>query len=131
MVELLLGWMLLGLIPAAIAHARGLPIITWWLYGVLLFPVALVHVFFAKPDSVTIARRVVERKCPACAEVVQPDAKVCKHCHRDLPAPAEPAPPPRPREWRPGNEISIPVMLVVLLLAAAAGGALAWFLAGP
>jgi len=91
MTELLLGWALLGLLPAAIAYVRGLPFITWWLYGVLIWPVALIHVFFAKPGSVTIAVRAQERACPHCAETVRPEANVCKHCGRDLPVPARPA----------------------------------------
>jgi hypothetical protein len=27
------------------------------------------------------------RNCPFCAEEIKPDAKVCRHCERDLPAP--------------------------------------------
>lgn len=28
--------------------------------------------------------QVSSRKCPFCAEPIQPEAKVCKHCNRDL-----------------------------------------------
>jgi hypothetical protein len=31
--EILLGWLLLAVIPAAIAHALRLPVGTWLLYG--------------------------------------------------------------------------------------------------
>jgi len=107
--ELILVSILLGLIPAAIAHARGLPFLTWWLYGALIWPVALIHVFFAKPGSVTIVGRPAPtRTCPFCAEPIRQEAKVCKHCGRDLvtPAPqpgpqtppARSAPPPRRRD---------------------------------
>ena len=87
MTELLLGWMLLAIIPAAIAHTRGLPVGTWFLYGLLLWPVAVVHVFFATPNSVRLAGRPAPppRTCPFCAEVIQSSAIVCKHCRRDLP----------------------------------------------
>lgn len=89
MTELLLGWMLLAVIPAVIAHTRGLPVGVWFLYGVLIWPVALVHVFFATPDSVRIAGNVpAPRRCPFCAETIQAAAIVCKHCQRDLPRPS-------------------------------------------
>jgi hypothetical protein len=86
MVELLLGWMLLAVIPAVVAHARGLPVGTWFLYGFLLWPVAILHVFFATPESVRISGSAPpSRRCPFCAETIQAAAIVCKHCRRDLP----------------------------------------------
>jgi hypothetical protein len=38
---------------------------------------------------VALAIKGQVRKCPFCAELVRPEANVCKHCGRDLPA--EPA----------------------------------------
>lgn len=38
---------LLGLIPAAIAHGKGYSFTGWWLYGTLLFPLALPHAVLA------------------------------------------------------------------------------------
>ena len=84
MVELIITAMVLGLIPAAVATRRGLDFVTWWLYGMLLWPVAVVHVFFATPDSVMIAAQMRPRLCPFCAESIRPAAKVCKHCGRDV-----------------------------------------------
>jgi hypothetical protein len=81
MVEFIIGALVLGLIPGAIAYSRGLPFITGWGYGALIWPVALL---FAKPGSVTIAG---VHTCPFCAKSVLPKAKVCKHCHGDLPEP--------------------------------------------
>ncbi len=39
---------LLGLIPAAIAQSKGRSFVAWWLYGALLFIVALPHSLLIK-----------------------------------------------------------------------------------
>lgn len=85
MTEILFGWLLLAVIPAAIAAARRLPVGTWFLYGLILWPVALMHVFFATRDSVWLSGSApAQRRCPYCANVIQAAAIVCKHCQRDL-----------------------------------------------
>jgi hypothetical protein len=66
----------LGLIPAFIARGKGRPFPLWWLYGALLFIVALIHSLVLKDQSGV--------KCPHCAEFVSREARVCKHCGRDL-----------------------------------------------
>lgn len=40
---------LLGLIPAFIARDKGRDFGTWWIYGALLFVVALPHALLTKP----------------------------------------------------------------------------------
>ena len=44
---------LLGLIPAYIAHRKRWPFVAWWIYGMLLFVIALPHAIFlnANPDK--------------------------------------------------------------------------------
>lgn len=51
--EILIIAVLLGLIPAFIAKGKGRSFVGWWLYGSLLFIVAIVHVLLvsAKPGS--------------------------------------------------------------------------------
>jgi hypothetical protein len=61
-------------IPAAIAQSKGHSFFAWWIYGVLLWIVALIHSTVIAPV----------RKCPYCAEGIKPEAKVCPHCQRDL-----------------------------------------------
>jgi hypothetical protein len=61
---------LLGLIPAAIAQPKGRSFGLWWLYGFLLFIVAL-------PHSLMLGKA---KPCPQCAELVKREAKVCRFC---------------------------------------------------
>lgn len=80
---------LVGLIPAAIARSKGRSFGLWWLYGVLIFIVALPHALMMQPNIKGLdkqAKLTGFRKCPSCAEFVRPDARVCKHCGRDIPA---------------------------------------------
>lgn len=80
---------LLGLIPASVASSKGRSFVGWWIYGALLFIVALPHALMLRNDQAAIDRRAVEsgemRKCPSCAEMVRRDAKICRYCQRELP----------------------------------------------
>ena len=86
---LLIVFGLLGLAVALIARSKGRDTFWWWIYGFGLWIIALPHALLMKPDVAGIEeRRMAEgqRKCPFCAEMVKLDAKVCRHCGRDLPA---------------------------------------------
>jgi len=66
----------LGLIPAFIAKHKGDSFFTFWLFGTLLWIVALPYALFVLKDK--------RRRCDHCAELVRPEARVCPHCQRDL-----------------------------------------------
>src|SRR4051794_24432922 len=92
--EIILVAALLGLIPAAIAKGKGYSFGGWWIYGALLFIVALPHALIMRSNVRGIddrARREGLRQCPFCAEFIRSEAIVCRHCGKDLPAP-QPAP---------------------------------------
>ncbi len=94
MFELLMIAVLLGLIPAVIAQRKGESFVVWWIYGALLFIVALPHALLTKANPKAIESQALQaggKKCPFCAEVIKAEAKACKHCGRDV----EPASAPR------------------------------------
>jgi hypothetical protein len=53
---LLFPAVLIGLLPAAIATSRGYSFGLWWLYGALLFIVALPHALLLKPNTEAVER---------------------------------------------------------------------------
>ncbi|HIJ97339.1 MAG TPA: zinc ribbon domain-containing protein [Desulfuromonadales bacterium] len=79
--------LLLGLIPASIAQKKGHSFSTFWLYGTLLFVIALPHALLIRPvPEIEEAQALAAggRKCPHCAEIIKSAAKVCRFCGRDV-----------------------------------------------
>lgn len=69
---------LIGLIPAAIAKGKGHSFGEWWLFGALLFIVALPMALVLKPNADEY------RQCPHCLSQVPVRATVCARCSRDI-----------------------------------------------
>ncbi|WP_409456002.1 zinc ribbon domain-containing protein [Pantoea brenneri] len=90
--ELLLICAVLGCIPAAIARSKGRSFGLWWIYGALLFIVALIHALCIGKDHKAIEQSQLKEglvKCPYCAEPIKPEAVKCKHCGSDVSGIAE------------------------------------------
>lgn len=72
--------MLLGLIPAFIAQSKGRSAFGWWIYGALLFLIALPHALLLTPRKTEIPISARRRACPHCAEDIQLAARICPFC---------------------------------------------------
>lgn len=87
-------WVGLCLIPAVVAHNKGRGGLNMFLVSLVLSPlIGLAWAIAMKRQAELndVAAREGHSKthwvCPSCAEIVRRDAKVCKHCGRELPAP--------------------------------------------
>lgn len=82
--EILIIAALIGLIPGAIASSKGRSFVGWWIFGALLFIVALPCALMLKKDQAAIDQQALStgdtKKCPQCAEIVKAEAQVCRFC---------------------------------------------------
>jgi hypothetical protein len=79
----LLYWAALGAaIGGYAAQKKGFAIAGGVVAGLLLGPLAIL-LFFVRG---IFSMKEQQQKCPHCAEWIRPEAKVCKHCHKDLPS---------------------------------------------
>ncbi len=72
---------LLGVLVGLMARAKGRDFFLWWLYGTVLFAVALVHVMLIRPRSANERLAATTRRsCPRCHEMIRTDAPLCRYC---------------------------------------------------
>lgn len=66
------------------AEEKGYSRVGFTIFGLFFTLIALIVVLAIQPTQGAQSLGLV--KCPHCAEAIQPEAKVCKHCGRDIPA---------------------------------------------
>jgi hypothetical protein len=85
--------MLLGLIPSAIAARKGHNAFLWWLYGSLLFIIALPHSLLVTPPVEVEAGAEPRlhptldpnhKTCPRCGAIVTDSMVLCQSCSYPL-----------------------------------------------
>lgn len=87
--ELFVLWLVMAGVVAIVANSKGRDAFPWFLYGFLIWPIALTHAIVltgrqpaaASADSRAKPRR---RPCPHCAEPILPAAKICRFCGSEV-----------------------------------------------
>jgi len=93
MMVFVIFWIICGAVAATIASSKGGSALIGFIVGVLLGPLGIIIAFFLGNEKAAAQSQIQSgerKKCPRCAELVQPDALVCKHCGHEFATPPIP-----------------------------------------
>lgn len=85
--ELFFFWLLMALVVALVANSKGRSAGLWFFYGLIIWPLALIHAFFLNKTVEALEQekqKMGEIRCPNCAGWVYKEAKACPHCQSQL-----------------------------------------------
>ena len=87
--EIVLIWILFGVVSSVVANNKGRSGAKWFWLGVLLGPFGLVLAFVVSPQRHVVESRTLQsgtmKRCPFCAEIIRVQAMTCRYCGQDLP----------------------------------------------
>ena len=85
--EFFAAMLFFGIIPAVIARNKGRSFFPWYIYGVLLCLIALIHSLLMKENKGVVEERALAdgtmKKCKFCAELIKAEATVCRFCAKE------------------------------------------------
>ena len=88
--EILLIWLLFGVVTAVVASNKGRNGLGWFFLGMLLGPFGFILSLVVSKNEHAAEKEVLAsgtmKKCPFCAELVKAEAKICKHCGKYFPS---------------------------------------------
>lgn len=85
--ELLIVWIIGGILAGVIASSKGRNALGWVLLAVLLTPLAVLVLLVLpnlKEQRAAAAAAADNKKCPKCAEAVKREALVCRFCGHEF-----------------------------------------------
>jgi len=86
---LFVPWLVFSILVGAYANSKGRSSILYFFISMMLSPIlGFIIALVAEPNTDRLEQRAIDagkrRKCPYCAELVKNEARICKHCGKEI-----------------------------------------------